>query len=189
MRGGIGKGARNAKGRVEQAVDIAPLARQRAARWIDELKHKADESHQVVCGLLAFIACDAAALVKGSESRCREPAGEKCVLINLEDSVDGAVGDGAHNVDFVAIAHDIAEAPCTLVELCRQAKVAVIGDARADELVVLVGLDKISDACCGRRVVGVLAKEDPDAQRCVAHTLGVLKGVPAPQLFKASHIV
>ena len=128
-------------------------------------------------------------LVKGGQRRCREVAGEKRVLIHLEDGVDGTVGDGAHDVDFVAIAHDIAEAPCTLVELCRQAKVAVIGDARADELVVLVGLDKISDACCGRRVVGVLAKEDPDAQRRMAHALGILKGVPASQLLEAAHIV
>ena len=128
-------------------------------------------------------------LVKGGKCRRREAAAEKRLLVHLEDGVDGAVGDGAHNVDLVTIAHDIAEAPCALVELCRQAKVAVVGDARSDELVVLVGLDKISDACCCGRVVGVLAKEDPDAQRCMAHTLGVLKGVPAPQLFKASHIV
>ena len=36
---------------------------------------------------------------------------------------------------------------------------------------------------------GILAKEDLDAQRCMAHALGVLKGVPAPQLLKAAHIV
>ena len=104
MRGGIGKGAHNAKGRVEQAVDIALFARQRAACRIDELKHKADEPYQVVGGLIAFVACNAAALVKGGERRCREPAGEKCVLIHFEDGVDGTVGDGAHDVDLVAIA-------------------------------------------------------------------------------------
>ena len=54
---------------------------------------------------------------------------------------------------------------------------------------MLVSLDKISDACCGRRVVGILAKEDLDAQRRMAHALGVLKGVPASQLLKAAHIV
>lgn len=105
------------KGRVEQAVDIALFARQRAACWIDELKHKADESHQVVRGLVAFIACDAAVLVKGGKCRRRETAAEKRLLVHLEDSVDGAVGDGAHNVDLVTIAHDIAEASRAHVEL------------------------------------------------------------------------
>ena len=98
-------------------MDIALFARQRAARWIDELKHKADESHQVVCGLIALIARDAAVLVKGGKRRCREVAGEKCVLIHLKDGLDGAVGDGAHNVDLVTIAHDIAEASRAHVEL------------------------------------------------------------------------
>lgn len=65
----------------------------------------------------------------------------------------------------------------------------MIGNARSDELVVLVGLDKIPDACCGRRVVGALAKENLDAQRRMAHALGILKRVPASQLFKATHIV
>ena len=65
----------------------------------------------------------------------------------------------------------------------------MIGDARADELVVLFGLDKISDVCCDRRVVGVLAKEDPDAQRRMAHAFGILKRIPASQLLKAAHIV
>ena len=189
MCGGVDKGPRNAKGRVEQAVDVALLARQRAARRIDELKHKADKSHQVVCGLVALIACNAAVLVKGGECRRREMTGKKRILIHFEDGIDGAVGDGAHNVDLVAIAYDVAEAPCTLVELCRQTKVAVIGDARADELVVLVGLDKISDACCRGRVCRVLAKENLDAQRRMAHALGILKRVPASQLLKAAHIV
>ena len=94
------------------------LARQRAACRIDELKHKADKPHQEVGGLIALIARDAAVLVKGGKRRCREVAGEKRVLIHLEDGVDGAVGDGAHNVDLVAIAHDVAEAPRALVELC-----------------------------------------------------------------------
>ena len=56
-------------------------------------------------------------LVKGGKRRCREVAGEKRVLIHLEDGVDGAVGDGAHNVDLVTIAHDIAEASRAHVEL------------------------------------------------------------------------
>ena len=94
---------------------------------------------------------------------CREVAGEECVLIHLKDGVDGAVGNGAHNVDLVAIAHDIAEVPRALVELRRQAKVAVIGDARADEFVVRVGLDKVADVRRGGRVGGVLAKKNLDA--------------------------
>lgn len=117
MRGGVGKGPHDTKRCVEQAVDIALLARQRAACRIDELKHKADKPHQVVRGLIALIARDAAVLVKGSQRRCREVAGKKHVLIHFEDGVDGAVGDGAHNVDLVAIAHNIAEAPRALVEL------------------------------------------------------------------------
>ena len=128
-------------------------------------------------------------LVKGGKCRRRETAAEKRLLVHLEDSVDSAVGDGAHNVDLVAIAHDIAEAPCTLVELCRQAKVAVIGDARSDELVMRTGFDKVTDVCRGGCIGGILAKEDLDAQRRMAHALGVLKGVPASQLLKAAHIV
>ena len=109
-------GSGNAKGRVEQAVDIALFARQRAACRIDELKHKADKPHQEVGGLIALIACDAAVLVKGGKCRRRETAAEKRLLVHLEDSVDGAVGDGAHNVHLVTIAHDIAEAPRAHVE-------------------------------------------------------------------------
>ena len=84
---------------------------------MDELKHKADEPHQVVRRLVALVTRDAAMLVKGGKRRCREVAGEKRVLIHLEDGLDGAVGDGAHNVDLVTIAHDIAEASRAHVEL------------------------------------------------------------------------
>ena len=128
-------------------------------------------------------------LVKGGKRRCREVAGEKRVLIHLEDGVDGAVGDGAHDVDLVAIAHDLAEAPCTGVEFRGQAKITVVGDARADQFVLCRVIDKVADARYGGCIGGILAKEDLDAQRCMAHALGVLKGVPAPQLLKAAHIV
>lgn len=63
------------KGRVEQAVDIALFARQRAACRIDELKHKADEPHQVVRRLVALVTRDAAMLVKGGKRRRREATG------------------------------------------------------------------------------------------------------------------
>ena len=52
-----------------------------------------------------------------------------------------------------------------------------------------IGFDKVTDVCRGGCVGGMFAKEDLDAERRMAHALGVLKGVPASQLFKAAHIV
>ena len=65
----------------------------------------------------------------------------------------------------------------------------MIGNACADELVMCIGFDKVTDVCRGGCVGGMFAKEDLDAERRMAHALGVLKGVPASQLFKAAHIV
>lgn len=70
-----------------------------------------------------------------------------------------------------------------------QAKVTVIGDARADELVFCRAVDKVADTCCRGRVCRVFAKEDLEAQLRMAHALGILKRVPASQLLKAAHIV
>ena len=52
-----------------------------------------------------------------------------------------------------------------------------------------IGFDKVTDVCRGGCIGGMLAKEDLDAECRMTYALGVLKGVPAPQLFKAAHIV
>ena len=65
----------------------------------------------------------------------------------------------------------------------------MIGNARSDELIFCRVIDKVADARYGGCIGGILAKEDLDAQRRMAHALGVLKGVPASQLLKAAHIV
>ena len=98
-------------------------------------------------------------------------------------------GWSSDDIDLIAIAHDVAKAACAPIELRGQAKIAVIGDARADEFVFHRTVNKVADACCGGCIGGILTKEDLDAQRRMAHALGIFKGVPASQLFKAAHIV
>ena len=65
----------------------------------------------------------------------------------------------------------------------------MIGNARSDELIFCRVIDKVADARYGGCIGGILAKEDLDAQRRMAHALGILKRVPASQLLKATHIV
>ncbi len=110
-------------------------------------------------------------------------------IIHFEDGVDGTVGDGAHDVDLVAIAHNIAEAPRALVELRGQTEIAVIGNARSNEFVFYRIVDKVADTCYRGRICRCFAKEDLDAQRRMAHAFGIIKRIPASQLLKAAHIV
>ena len=65
----------------------------------------------------------------------------------------------------------------------------MIGNARSDEFIFCRVIDKVADARYSGCIGGIFAKEDLDAQRRMAHALGVLKGVPASQLLKAAHIV
>ena len=89
---------------------------------------------------------------------------KKLVLAHFEDGVDRAVGDSAHDIDLIAIAHDVAKAACAPIELRGQAKIAVIRNACANQLVVAIGLDKVANTGRGGGVGRILAKEDLDAQ-------------------------